>query len=91
MLIYANSLFNAPDDQGQESFGPADLYFNDSFVGQPAPGETKFLTGDWGRVDRDCGYAENQARQLGITLDARFQRTRMPTAPTPSQGNDEQA
>ena len=72
LLIYANDQLNAPEDHTEESFRPADLYFNDGFVGKPAPGETEFLTGDWGKLTVMAGRQGIRLGNSSITLDTRF-------------------
>ena len=89
LLIYANPMFNAPGGQAQEVFRPADLYFNDGFVGKPTAGGTEFLTGDWGKLTVVSGMQGIRLSNTGITLDARFQRTRIRLAKMLPHTNDE--
>ena len=83
LLIYANSMFNSQDDPTQKTFRPADLYFNDGFVGKPTQEETDFVTGDWGKLTVMAGMQGIRLGNPDITLDARFQRTRIPLAKIP--------
>ncbi len=60
---------------------PAEIWFNDGYVGEPETPESPFLNGAWGPLDLIYPYPSNSIRQLGVAYTRILQQNWVPRDP----------